>query len=49
MAIGERIRFFRNLRGMTQKWLGQAVGFPQKLLTFVWHSMNQDQERRKKI
>ena len=26
----ERIRFFRNLRGMTQKWLGQAVGFPQK-------------------
>ena len=30
MAIGERIRFFRNLRGMTQKWLGQAVGFPQK-------------------
>lgn len=30
MAIGERIRFFRNLRGMTQKWLGQAVGFPEK-------------------
>ena len=30
MAIGERIRFIRNLRGMTQKWLGQAVGFPQK-------------------
>ena len=30
MAIGERIRFMRNLRGMTQKWLGQAVGFPQK-------------------
>ena len=28
MAIGERIRFIRNLRGMTQKWLGQAVGFP---------------------
>ena len=27
MAIGERIRFIRNLRGMT---LGQAVGFPQK-------------------
>ena len=26
----ERIRFFRNLRGMTQKWLGQAVEFPQK-------------------
>lgn len=30
MAIGERIRFFRNLRGMTQKFLGQAVGFPAK-------------------
>lgn len=30
MAIGERIRFIRNLRGMTQKWLGQAVGFPQR-------------------
>ncbi len=30
MAIGERIRFFRNLCGMTQKWLGQVVGFPQK-------------------
>lgn len=30
MAIGERIRFFRNLRGMTQKYLGQMVGFPGK-------------------
>ena len=30
MAIGERIRFFRNLRGMTQKHLGQVVGFPEK-------------------
>ena len=30
MAIGERIRFMRNLRGMTQRWLGQAVGFPAK-------------------
>lgn len=30
MAIGERIRFFRNLRGMTQKYLGQIVGFPEK-------------------
>lgn len=27
MAIGERIRFFRNLRGMTQKYVGQLVGF----------------------
>ncbi len=30
MAIGERIRFFRNLRGMTQKYLGQVVGLPEK-------------------
>ena len=30
MAIGERIRFFRNLRGTTQKYLGQGVGFPEK-------------------
>jgi len=30
MAIGERIHFLRNLRGMTQKYLGQAVGFPEK-------------------
>ena len=30
MAIGERIHFFRNLRGMTQKFLGMAVGFPEK-------------------
>lgn len=30
MSIGERIRFFRNLRGMTQKYLGQMVGFPEK-------------------
>lgn len=30
MAIGERIRYFRNKRGMTQKYLGKAVGFPEK-------------------
>lgn len=30
MAIGERIHFFRRKRGMTQKYLGQAVGFPEK-------------------
>ena len=30
MAIGERIHFLRNLRGMTQKFLGMAVGFPEK-------------------
>lgn len=47
MAIGERIRFFRNLRGMTQKYLGQVVGFPERPLTFVWHSMNPAPERPK--
>ncbi|MCD8373602.1 MAG: helix-turn-helix domain-containing protein [Oscillospiraceae bacterium] len=30
MAIGERISFFRNLRGMTQKFLGIQAGFPEK-------------------
>lgn len=30
MAIGERIRYFRNKRGLTQKQLGTAVGFPEK-------------------
>ena len=29
MAIGERIHFFRNLRGMTQKFLGTSVGFSE--------------------
>ena len=30
MAIGERIRFIRNMRGMTQKSLGIAIGFDNK-------------------
>lgn len=30
MAIGERIRFFRMLRGMTQKYLGMTVGINEK-------------------
>ena len=30
MAIGERIHFFRILRGMTQKYLGTVVGFPER-------------------
>lgn len=30
MAIGERIRFFRNMKGITQKYLGITVGFPEK-------------------
>ena len=30
MAIGQRIKYFRNLKGMTQKELGLAVGFTDK-------------------
>ena len=30
MAIGERIHFFRTMRGMTQKYLGMLVGFPER-------------------
>lgn len=30
MAIGERIRFIRNMRGMTQKYLGIVAGFDEK-------------------
>ena len=29
MAIGERIKFIRNMRGMTQKCLGMAIGFSE--------------------
>lgn len=30
MAIGERIHFFRIMRGMTQKYLGTVIGFPER-------------------
>ena len=30
MAIGERIHFFRTLRSVTQKYLGMAIGFPER-------------------
>ncbi len=30
MAIGERINFFRRMRGMTQKFLGKSVGFSER-------------------
>ncbi|MDR1003081.1 MAG: helix-turn-helix domain-containing protein [Oscillospiraceae bacterium] len=29
MAIGERLRFLRSLRGMTQKYLGMKIGFTE--------------------
>ena len=31
MAIGERIHFFRTMRGMTQKYLGMAAGLPREI------------------
>lgn len=30
MAIGERIHFFRKMRGMTQKYPGMLMGFPER-------------------
>ena len=30
MAIGERIKYIRNLKNFTQKYLGQLIGFPEK-------------------
>ena len=30
MATGERIRYIRNLQGITQKQLGMAIGFSEK-------------------
>ena len=30
MAIAERIHFFRNLRGLTQKALGLLLDFPER-------------------
>ena len=29
MSIGERIRYFRRLKGLTQRELGMALGFPR--------------------
>ncbi|MEG2013465.1 MAG: helix-turn-helix transcriptional regulator [Anaerovoracaceae bacterium] len=30
MAAGELIRFICDLRGMTQKYLGMGIGFPER-------------------
>ena len=30
MAIGQRIKFFRNRKGLTQKQFGEALGFKGK-------------------
>lgn len=39
MAIGERIHFFRTKRGMTQKYVGNQIGFDENLLMYVWLNM----------
>ncbi len=44
MAIGERIHFFRLLRGMTQKYLGMALGFRRSLPMCASRSTKQGQE-----
>mgnify|MGYP002676813008 CR=1 FL=1 len=30
VAIGKGINFFRNMRGITQEYLGMQIGFPEK-------------------
>lgn len=49
MAIGERIHFFRTLRGMTQKFLGMALGFPENPQTSVLRSMRTVPEHQKRM
>lgn len=49
MAIGERIHFIRNLRGLTQKLLGIAVGLPEKVQMFVWLNTKLVTEHQKQI
>ena len=41
MTVGEKIRTIRTFRGMTQKELGLAVGFPEKVRTIESHSTKQ--------
>ena len=35
MAIGQRIKYFRNRIGMTQKQLGEQLGFKGKTLSLI--------------
>ena len=55
MAIGERIHFFRILRGMTQKYQNLRVSVPEVLLhgcrtsrAFQKRKRKQEQENRKR-
>ena len=38
MAVGDRIKRARNLRGMTQKELGIAIGFEEKSACLLYTS-----------
>ena len=49
MAIGERIHFFRLLRGMTQKYLGTAVGFPKGAPMYAWRNMKPAPANQRRI
>lgn len=47
MAIGQRIKFFRNRKGMTQKYLGEIWASLGRPRMFVWHNMSQKPEYQK--
>ena len=49
MAIGERIRFFRNLRGMTQKYLGIKLGFSERTADIRMAQYEAERGRRRLI
>ncbi|WP_291300309.1 helix-turn-helix domain-containing protein [Desulfosporosinus sp. BICA1-9] len=48
MAVGDRIKRIRNLRGLTQKELGLAIGFDDKTATCVLRNMNPAHEHPKR-
>ena len=48
MAIGERIHHFRLLRGFTQKYLGQQLGFSESQADAALHSTKKGHAARKK-
>ena len=48
MATGKRIRFFRTKIGLTQKQLGEKLGFTGRT-SDVRHNMNPRQDPRNKI
>ena len=49
MAIGQRIKYFRNRIGMTQKQLGKNWDLREKPQMSAWLNMNQKPEFQKLI